>query len=362
MHKDEHWYFFAFSLFIIYSSGIFSFFIVIIMFSFYQSPIWRHIQEEVYKKPIFDVTLWNTTYWWIMKQMAILWQTKRRSMIHGVRPISLDKVDSDFQRDLLAWKRDHWKHDLFLQIWCDLPIVSRQTKQDKIPDRLDQSLAFVQRDLLTWYDLRPTTREHMPHATIVLETVWTIDEWKSACSDSGKRMINKWQKAWLTFVIATHEKEWIAYRKVWYATAYDKWFSIIPQEQFLALMHYLTESNQWWLFVAKKWADIVSGSVCVQFGEQMIYLYGATDRAYWDIGAHYWLTMHIRARARDHHFLTFDLLGISPPGSDEKHHLYWVTRFKQSFWWKTIVYAWSYDLVCSQRWYQAFKAWRKVRG
>ena len=54
----------------------------------------------------------------------------------------------------------------------------------------------------------------------------------------------------------------------------------------------------------------------------MIYLYGATDRAYGDIGAHYWLTMHIRARARDHHFKTFDLLGISPPGSDEKHHLF----------------------------------------
>ena len=60
----------------------------------------------------------------------------------------------------------------------------------------------------------------------------------------------------------------------------------------------------------------------MQFGEQMIYLYGATDRAYGDIGAHYWLTMHIRARARDRHFLTFDLLGIAPPGSDEKHHLF----------------------------------------
>lgn len=360
MQIYEHWYFFSFSLFIIliYSS----FFIIIIMFSFYQSPLWRHIQETIYKKSVFDVVLWNNAYRWIVKQMKILWQTKRWSMIHGVRPLALDKLDSAFCDDLSARKRDHWSHDLFLQIWCDLPLGSRNTKHEKMPDRFDQLLAYVQRDFLTWYDLRPTVREHMPHATIILETTWTIEEWKTACSDSGKRMINKWQKAWLTFAVALLEKEWIAYWQVRYATAYDKWFSIIPQEQFLALMHYLTESKQWWLFVAKKWDAIVSWSVCVQFWDQVIYLYWATDRWYGDIGAHYWLTLHIRARARDHHFLSFDLLGIAPPGSNEKHALYWVTRFKQSFWWKTIVYAGSYDLVCSKIGYQAFKAWRVVRG
>lgn len=341
----------------------FAFFILYYtMLSFYQSPLWRHIQEVIYKKPVFEVVLWKNAYRWIIKEMNILGQTKRWSMIHGVRPAALDTIDTDFYRDLHAWKRDHWTHDLFLQIWCDLPVSTRKTKQENIPDRLQPSLAYIDRDFLTWYDLRPTIREHMPHATIVLETNWTIDERKSACSDNGKRMINKWQKAWLTFSVATHEKEWTAYWHVWYATAFDKWFSIIPQEQFIALMRYLTDTKQWWLFLAKKWDAIVSWSVCVQFGEEMIYLYGATDRWFGDIGAHYWLTMHIRARARDHHFVTFDLLGIAPPWSDEKHALYWVTRFKQSFWWKTIVYAGSYDLVCSPIGYQAFKAWRMVRG
>jgi lipid II:glycine glycyltransferase (peptidoglycan interpeptide bridge formation enzyme) len=41
--------------------------------------------------------------------------------------------------------------------------------------------------------------------------------------------------------------------------------------------------------------------------------------------------MHIRGRARDHHFSEFDLLGIAPPGTEDSHYLAGVTRFKQSF-------------------------------
>ena len=59
----------------------------------------------------------------------------------------------------------------------------------------------------------------------------------------------------------------------------------------------------------------------MQFEDQLIYLYGATDRGFGDIGAHYWLTMHIRARARDNRFSSFDLLGIALPGYDNNHPL-----------------------------------------
>lgn len=35
--------------------------------------------------------------------------------------------------------------------------------------------------------------------------------------------------------------------------------------------------------------------------------------------------------ARDHHFSTFDLLGVAPPGEEQGHDLEGVTRFKQTF-------------------------------
>lgn len=75
----------------------------------------------------------------------------------------------------------------------------------------------------------------------------------------------------------------------------------------------------------------MSGSLCLQVEQQLIYLYGATDRAFGAIGAHYRLTLHILAWARDHHMDQFDLLGIAPPGADTTHSLAGVTRFKQSF-------------------------------
>lgn len=75
----------------------------------------------------------------------------------------------------------------------------------------------------------------------------------------------------------------------------------------------LTKTGSGRLFVAKKDNELVSGSLCLAHEQQLIYLYGATDRAWGNIGAHYRLTLHIRSRARDHQFTEFDLLGIAPP-------------------------------------------------
>ena len=86
-----------------------------------------------------------------------------------------------------------------------MPVASYITKRTASHvDEAQQKMAFIDRDLLTWYDLRPTCREHMPHATIVLDTKGTIEDRKKECSDSGKRMVNKGQKAGLTFSLDDH--------------------------------------------------------------------------------------------------------------------------------------------------------------
>ena len=126
-------------------------------------------------------------------------------------------------------------------------------------------------------------------------------------------------------------------------------------------MELLHETSQGRLFIAKKDDQIVSGSVCLQIEKQLVYLYGATDRAFGAIGAHHRLTIQILSRAREHHLSSFDLLGIASPGAAADHPLQGVTRFKQSFGGETIVYTGAYDLVCSPRGYRAFKLWRKTR-
>lgn len=334
------------------------------MSTLYQSPLWRSINESIYKKPIFEISLWGREYRWTIKQMRIAGQEVRRSMLHGISFSSLDHFDTQFQQDLLAYKRDHKTgRDLFLQVGVDMPIATYATTHTKRheEDAL-QKMSYIERDFLTWYDLRPTCREHMPHATILLDTVGTLEDWKRNCSDSGKRMINKGNKAGLTFELITEEKERRAYRKMRYTMSYDKWFSVISEEHFIALMDMLTTLQSGRLFVAKKDGEIVSGSVCLAHEQQLIYLYGATERAFGNIGAHYRLTIHIRGRARDHHYEQFDLLGIAPPGSWEDHTLAGVTRFKQSFWGTTVIYAGSYDCICSPWWYRAFKTWRTMKS
>lgn len=121
----------------------------------------------------------------------------RWSMIHGVRLATLDRFDEQFHQDLLAYKRDHKTgRDLFLQIGIDMSVAAYPTARAAVHETQAQDrLQYVDRDMLSWYDLRVTCREHMPHATLVLPTNGTMDEWQKACSTSGKRMVNKAGKA-----------------------------------------------------------------------------------------------------------------------------------------------------------------------
>jgi hypothetical protein len=114
-------------------------------------------------------------------------------MIHGVQISTLENGDQELKNDLLAYQRDHKTgRDLFLQLGVDLPIISYPTQQtDQYAHDTQKKIDILDRDLLTWYDLRPTCREHMPHATVVLSTQGGFEERKRACSVSGKRMVNK---------------------------------------------------------------------------------------------------------------------------------------------------------------------------
>ncbi len=326
---------------------------------FYQSHLRNHINKNIYKKPTFSVDFLWKTYQWVVKQQRRLWKTFRWYMIHGVTIENYTAYSADLHIFLKQLKRDHslswW--DILFQIGCVDIIDETATqviKTQEHKEKIIQQRTLIESDLHQRYDLRPSWREHMPNATIVLDT--TTQPTKRILSESGKRYVNKWAKAWLHFVELTTKQDWINYRETRYTLSYDKWFSIMPQETFLELMHFLKHEKKWTLFAAlndKK--EIVSWAVYLFYGKQMIYLYGATDRSYGAIGAQYRLTFEILKRAHEHNRTSLDLLWVAPVWQEHDHHLSWVTRFKQAFDWKTISYLWNYDIVFNTLLYKTFK-------
>ena len=133
---------------------------------------------------------------------------------------------------------------------------------------------------------------------------------------------------------------------------------MLPKEQFVALIEMLHQEQQGQLFLAMKDDVIVAGSLMLFYGKQMVYLYGATDRSFGNIGAHYRLTYEIMQWGHRAKKTQLDLLGIAPVGFEEEHYLSGVTRFKQSFGGTTISYVGNYDLVFSPVLYKTFKFMR----
>lgn len=338
--------------------------------NFYQSDLWYTITSQIYKKPTFPVTFCDQSYRGITKQQQKFWTSFQWYMLHGLRRdtqhtlTELDWPSVAIQTSLQTIRRDYGKTwgDIFFQFWF-IDIVDEchtmHMKDKEVVASFVQHKKQLQNNLWTNYKLFPSHRWHMPDTTIVLDLTKPLDDIRSWYSDSGKRYINKWKKAQLTFVVADEKLQESFYR-IWYTMAYDKWFFVPSQDMYTQLMRWLTQNNQGALLVAMQGETIVSGSICVWIGSDLYYLYGATDRSFGDIGWHYWLTDRIIEWGQQQWYKNFDLLWVAPPDAWSTHPLSGVTRFKQAFGGKTIMYLGNYDYVFSPWLYQAFLLSRKM--
>lgn len=329
------------------------------MDSFYQSPLWITINQQCYQKSHFSCTIAWQTYIWRTKWKRLMGKQFQRYMIHGVEIPSLTEQHIERQQSLAQLKRDYGRGfgDLFFQLGISTTFDTRLTwevKQNKVRTEILAKRQEIYQHLWAWYDVMPSRREHMPQATIVLNLQKSPDDWFKDLSDSGKRYLNKGKKAQLSFVEAT-ESDRLAFWQVRYTTAYDKGFAVVPQEQFLRLRDFLLAEKKWTLFLLKQGQDIVSWSVCLFRNKTLIYLYGATARAFGDIGAHYLLNREIMHYASKQWFHLYDLLWVAPVGEEETHSLGGVTRFKQSFGGTTISSVGNMDLILNPLIYKAYK-------
>lgn len=330
--------------------------------NFYQSPLRKYINQYIYKKPIFAVKFLGQEYFGIMKHQRKLGMEFRWYMIHGITWLykkDTAEKQASIEDEIHALHKHFGKswQDILIQLGCidirDNSLTKETKDKEKIQD-LWQQRKTIQQNFFSHYKLLPTWRQHMPEATITIDLSLDAAHFKEQCSRSGKRYINKAHKAGLNYGKAEKEDR-EPFRRMRYRTAYDKWFHIISLEQYMDLMEYLASSKQWDLFLAKQGDDIISGSIITYHEDTLVYLYGATDRTYGDVGGHYGLMYYIIKRWHKCKKTSLDLLGIDPIWWHSLHTLWWVNRFKQALGGTTISYVGNFDYLFNPTLYKAMK-------
>jgi len=329
--------------------------------SFYQSDLRRTINQDIYKKPTFETTIAGKEYFGIVKSQRRLGKTLNRYMIHGIQWITLEKDNKELLETVKHIRRDFGatRGDIFFQIGFldekDHLWTTELKGDDKKSGALRKDKEKLDAMMRDQYEMLPSWREHMPDTTVKIPLDGWIQEIRRGYSKSGKRYINKAKKEDLHFEIST-KRDRKRFRETRYTMSYDKGFAITPKEQFLDLMEYLTENDLWWLMLAKKWGTLVSGSLILEhkkegWGKELIYLYGATNREFGNIGGHYWLKDQIMKWWADKGYESLDLLWVAPPWVEE-HYLKGVSRFKQAFGGEMVISSGNYDLVFNSKLYR----------
>ncbi|USN55827.1 MAG: hypothetical protein H6765_04565 [Candidatus Peribacteria bacterium] len=168
--------------------------------NFYQSELWYHINKHIYEKAMFHTSFLGEKYFGISKIQRKFGKNFSRHMIHGVELGDTTFFSKEVKQALDQISRDYKKSvgDIFFQIGCRDVFDSRPTseiKQDTVQQELQQKRAYVQSDMWQRYNLKPSWREHMPNATIHLDLHQTPEQLLQDMSESGRRYLNKGNKA-----------------------------------------------------------------------------------------------------------------------------------------------------------------------
>jgi len=310
--------------------------------NFYQSKIWRYINEKIYKKPVFELELFWKKYWWIEKKhkkcgiyfswFQLLW-VKFPSNFDEETVEELKKVKSIFAK----WNNIFFQFGFINQL--DEPFFENRKKIEKI--------------LFKKYALYPSIRENMPLATIEINLTKPEKDLYKDFSKTAKRYVNKCKKIWLIFTKAS-ESDIGNFYKIWADVAKFKWFHIYDYRTYKDLLDFLDETDKWGLYIIKdKDNNIYAWNIFIIDQCIWVYLYWAVNRKYAKFGANYYLKWEWFNYFKKIWVKKVDLLWISPSWY-KNHHLKWVTQAKKSLWWTIIEYWWNYDLPLNI-WYKILR-------
>ena len=308
--------------------------------NFYQNKIRRSISKDIFKKDIFDITIFWKKYWGVKKTHTKFWIELHWFQVLGVY-IPKDITEKQFKYEIKQLRENFSNfNNIFFQIWfiTNLQEPFYETRQK------------IQKEFLKDYKLYPTIKENMPEATVIIDLTRSEEEIYKSFSKSAKRNIKKAIKNNLYFKIAD-EKEINDFYDLWYKTSKLKGFNIYPKKKYLKLLNFLRSIWTWNLYLVKKDDVIISWSIEITENNYSYYLYGATNRDFIKIWWHYFLKYEMFKHLKKKWVKKIDLLWVSPLWY-ENHHLHWVSQFKHSLGWEHIEYVWNFDLPLNNMLYK----------
>ena len=233
----------------------------------------------------------------------------------------------DFQKALLQEAKDYYHGKRFIPVYTQLGCTDvllqysvQGYKQD--PENITQEFMeayshFILQNIPK--SLVPSTKHNLPDATVVIDTTADLDQLNANISRNTKDKIKKAKKmieaGTLNIKLATFSEDYNLFYKLYSQTAENKGFGAVTRKMWKSLETFLLSSDHGRLFlISDEENKVISGALCMQDGEHLIYLYGANDRRFGNAGISQYLHAHIIEYAHEHMIKRYDFLGASRIG------------------------------------------------
>jgi lipid II:glycine glycyltransferase (peptidoglycan interpeptide bridge formation enzyme) len=320
----------------------------------------------VFSKPNFSITFQGHSYQVICKEKKIFWIIVVWFQILGVYKEIFGKVE-DFQNAVLQEAKKYYYGKKFIPIYTQLgctdvllqyPLYSYKQDSESITEEFRKVYShFISQNVPK--SLVLSNKHNLPDATIVVNCTADLDQLRNNISRNTKDKIKKAKKmidsGELKIYLAATPEDYQLFYTLYSQTAENKWFGAVTGMMWKSLQEFLALSDYGKLFlISDQENNPISGALCLQDGEHLIYLYGANDRRYGNAGISQFLHSYIIEYAHEHAIKRYDFLGASRIGISwdwlEK-----ITQFKSGFGGEKVEHAGSWDLPFSKLVYWLYK-------
>lgn len=278
------------------------------MYNLYQSSLRKDIQQQIYRKPTFTITLFGKEYFGTIKTKKFGPIRLQRYQVMGVELPN----DQEYVRQELAQLKKNFKgKGMFFQLGCINEIISFENvshRSEEFTQDMGQMRLNLQDFLCTTYGLKVAFRENMPNSDIIIDLSKTDEQLLNEMNSGSRQRIRKAMSKQIEFGMASPDQYPLFYKKR-VETSGVKGFNVIPYTQFERLIRYITQNACGNLFVTSIGQELVSGSICLYDKKYIIYMYGFTNRKFGNVGSHHYLKYKMLSRARDNGFTSCDLMG-----------------------------------------------------
>lgn len=332
----------------------------------YQSALRTHINRDVFAKPVFSILREGSDYQVICKEKKIFWIIIVRFQILGVTMEQWNNCSAS-KKVILEGARKHYWNKLFVPIYIQLGFVDQLYVQESSKLKTDTGALldeFIELKSTFYFQclnlgLVSAKKHNMPDATIVIDLHKTKEELWADISKNTKEKIKKAEKGIVSHKLHIAQADKISDYELFYElytqTAWSKGFGAVTEQMREDLVQDSVKWGYWKLFMVKsdEW-ELISWAFCIQNEDNLIYLYGANDRRFGNIGLSQFLHRTIIQYAKEADLHRYDFLGASWFGK-ENDWLAQVTQFKMGFGWMKIEYGWNWDFVLNKWLYKLYR-------